>query len=134
LDNITIVGSGGATLTYTLQKVSPLTGTSNWTDVSPVTDQAPVRPHDLAIDIIDNDVLNTVADDDKWYQSDDAAATWSTKESSTDKRVPYSVGDAVAFGGDGEVVVGLDGTNFDNATGNLSASWAIGTIKKLLVL
>lgn len=133
LDNIQVVTGAGSS--DTLQKVTSLTGTSNWTDVSPTTDVAPVRPHDLSIDIIDNNVLHTVADDDKWYKSTNAASAWSTIESATNKRTPYSVGDAIVFGGVGEIVLTLDGTNFEDKTGNLSAAMGtIGTIKKVLAL
>jgi hypothetical protein len=137
LDNITIVGSGGATLTYTLQKVSSLTGTSNWTDVSPAANQAPVRPHDFVIDRIDGDVLHTVADDDVWYSSANGATSWNSEQTSTNKRVPISQGDGIIFAGTGgSVELSLDGgTTFSDKTGNINAvGSSVGTIKRVLIL
>jgi hypothetical protein len=136
-DNIQ-VGNGtlADSLTYTLQKVSSLTGTSSWSDISPATDKAPVRPYDLAIDLADTDTINLVADNNNWYQSTNAGSSYTTKESSTTKRTMYSVGDAIMFGGTGGVDLTLDnGTNEDDKTGNLATAWgATGTIKRVLAL
>jgi hypothetical protein len=135
LDNI-IINPPAATgdPTAALYKVTTLTGSSSWSDVSPDTDVAPIAPHDLAIDLIDPDIVHTVGNDEIWYSSDDAAATWSTEEAATDKRVPLSLSPAVAFGGVSEVTVSLDGVTHDTKTGNLATLFTIGTVKRVLAL
>jgi hypothetical protein len=136
IDNIELVylGGGGGASTSVLYQVTSLTSSSSWNDISPDTDVAPIAPHDLAIDLVDPDIVHTVGNDAIWYSSDDAGATWSTEESATDKRVPYSLSPAIAFGGVSEVTVSLDGVTHDTKTGNLATLFTVGTIKRLLAL
>ena len=120
-------------MTDTLYKVTDVDGVDNWTDISPGSDEIPVRPHDLAIDIADNDTVNThITSSNTWYQSDNAGDSWTTKATSDEKRVFYSASTSIASGGTDKVMLSLDGTNFEDKTGNLeTAIGAIGTIKRI---
>ena len=131
IDNILINGMP----VFTLQKVTTYSGAATWSDISPAADEAPERPHDLTVDRIDSSTLHTVATDAKYYKSTNDGAAWSTEESSTNKRAFITQGDGLIAGGVGEVKLSLDGgTIFDDKTGNLSAAWTIGTIKRVLIL
>jgi hypothetical protein len=135
MDNIDI-SSAAVAASASLQKITDYTGAATWLDVSPVANQAPARPHDLTIDRIDLSLINTVADNDIWYQSVDDAANWISQEVATAKRTFVTQGDATLVGGDDDLLLSLDAqTNFDDKRGNLSVVWTlINKIKRLLVL
>ena len=135
IDNIVITLASAIVDAVDLQKITTYSGAATWLDVSPVAGEAPERPHDLVVDRIDDTILNAVTGFDTWYQSTDAAASWSSQESSSDKRAFITQGDGLIEGGDSEVKLSLDGgTTFDDKTGNLSAAFTIGTIKRVLIL
>lgn len=135
IDNIiiTVAGSG----TTSLYKVSDFDGTDSWSDVTPAAGEAPDRPHDLAIDLIDTSVLDTVSGvSNNWYSSSDSGGSWSTSESSSAKRAFLTAGDTLLEGGNAEVKISYDGgTSFNDATGNLASIWgSVGVIKRVQAL
>lgn len=135
-DNIALdldTSFGGSGLS-TLYKVTDFDGTDSWTDISPASDEVPTRPHDLAIDLADTDIVNTYASGSTtWYQSTDAGSNWTSKDASTTtKRAFFTAGKAMAVAGSSKVELSLDGTNFEDKTGNLSTAWgSIGVIKRI---
>lgn len=136
VDNIIVsaTGIGGETILF---KVSPFTGAAVWTDITPASDEAPERPHDLSIDVIDNQVLDAVSgNSNNWYTSGDGGDNWGLSEASSNKRAFLTAGETLLAGGDGEVVLSLDSAaNFDDKTGNLSTVWgSVGTIKRAQAL
>lgn len=137
VDNIVVYVSAGSGSTA-LYKVSTFTGTDSWSDITPATDEAPERPHDLAIDLIDTNVIDTVSGtSNNWYTSTDTGSNWSTSESSSAKRAFLTAGDTIMEGGNAEVKISYDGgTTFNAATGNLASVWGgtVGVIKRVMAL
>jgi len=136
LDNIQFVGAPAGT-TSELFSVDPITGSAVWTDITPASAEAPERPHDLAIDLIDILVIDTVSDNSKnWYTSIDGGSNWSTSESSSNKRAFINAGDTLLEGGNAEVKISYDaGSSFTDFTGNLASIWGtVGVIKRIMSL
>ena len=136
MDNIVITTGGGTVLE--LYSVDPLTGAAVWTDITPATDEAPERPHDLSIGLIDNQVIDTVSGtSNNWYSSLDGGTSFSTSESASDKRAFLTAGETLLSGGNGEVALSIDsGTSFEDITGNLASVWGstVGIIKRIYAL
>jgi len=133
LDNIAINGSDSAAL----KEVSLFTGSAVWTDITPASGESPARPHDLAIDIIDPNILDTVTDESSgWYSSLDGGVSWGLSEASSDKRAFLTASDTLVVGAVGGVIISQDGgSSFANKTGNLATVWgAIGIIKRVQAL
>jgi hypothetical protein len=136
IDNLIIEHSTGTTPT-SLYSISPYTGSATWSDISPASGQAPERPHDLSIDIINSQTLDMVSGDSKnWYTSTDGGSSWSLSEASSDKRTFLTASDTLLAGGNGEIVISQDGgVSFQDKTGNLSTVWgSIGNIKRVQAL
>ena len=137
MDNIEIIASGfggGAEL----YSINPFTGAATWTDITPSSDEAPERPHDLAIDLIDPLVLDAVSGtSNNWYTSTDGGTSWGLSEAASNKRTFLTAGETLLAAGNGEVKISFDaGANFDDLTGNLSSVWGgtIGNIKRVNAL
>lgn len=135
-DNIVIgltdpfAAGGGSSVLY---KITDFDGVNTWTDITPASNEIPVRPHDLALDIVNSDTLNThIPTSNKWYQSTNAGSGWTTVATSSDKRVFYSAGTAILAGGTGTILLSLDGTTYEDKAGDFAiAVGAMGTIKRI---
>lgn len=137
LDTIEITTSEGfGTSVNRLFRVSSLTGTPTWTEITPETDQAPERPHDLSVDLIDTSIVNFVSGDDKdWRRSLNSGTAWTLMQAASNKRVPQTAKNAMLFGGNGEIVLAFDGSTFVDKIGNLATVWgSVGTIKRIAAL
>jgi hypothetical protein len=135
-DNIIVNVDNALGTGSTLYVVADFDGTDGWIDVSPVAGEAPERPHDLAVDLIDPTVINThVATSNKWYNSVDSGANWTTEATDDEYRVFYTSGTSILVAGTSSIRLALDGSTFENKTGNLAtALGTIGTIKRIMAL
>jgi hypothetical protein len=133
IDNLVIyIGSGAKLWKVTAFPTAPV-----WTNISPATNEAPIRPHDFAVDKVNTAILNTVSEvGNDWYKSTNSGSSWSTFLNNTAYKCVYTVGNAILAGGDEVIGISLNnGSSFSDLSGNLDSVWdGISIIKKVLAL
>lgn len=136
LDNIEIQTTEPFAVVPQLFLVETFDATDTWTDISPDTGEAPSNPHDLAVDLVDNAVLNFASSNVQiWQRSDDAGASFTQVESSTENRAFFTSGDALLLGSTEGMNIVLDGETVEDRTGNLAVVWgSVGQIKRIVPL